>query len=411
MYPEQHMPEARLSVDINPSRGGLAPFALGFRPFFLGAGVVALALMGVWLGVLFGYLPPPGYYPGTAWHAHEMLFGYVAAVIAGFLLTAVRNWTGMPTPTGARLGALFGLWLAARVAPFLPVPGLAVAALDLAFFPVLALSLARPLWRGDNRANRVFLALLAAMTLAALLVHLGALGLAAGTAMAGDRLMLDLAVLTLLVVAGRVMPFFTERGVPGARANIRHAVELLTFTLAPALVLAHLVGALAGPWRGLATEIGAALAAGLALVQAARFLGWHDSRAWRNPMLAVLYTGYLWLILGLALDAVAGLGWIAPFPALHALTAGAFGVFTLGMMTRVTLGHTGRVVESSPATSAAFVLINAAALARVLPPLLAPGLYGTWLVVSGVLWMLAFAVFLWVYAPMLLRPRIDGRPG
>ncbi len=113
-------------------------------------------------------------------------------------------------------------------------------------------------------------------------------------------------------------------------------------------------------------------------------------------MLAVLYAGYLWLIVGLALDALSGLGWLAPFPAMHALTAGAFGVFTLGMMVRVTQGHTGRQVETSPATSVAFILVNAAALVRVLPPLVAPATYGIWLEVSGALWMLAFAVFLGV---------------
>jgi uncharacterized protein involved in response to NO len=246
------------------------------------------------------------------------------------------------------------------------------------------------------------------MTLAALLVHLEALGFAAGTARVGDRLMLDLAVLTLLIVAGRIMPFFTERGVPGSKPKTRRPVEAATFALATALTLVHLGAGIAGTW-GAALATG--LAAALALVQALRLWGWHDPRAWANPMLAVLYAGYLWLILGLALDALAGPGWLPPFPALHALTAGAFGVFTLGMMTRVTLGHTGREVRADAMTSLAFVLINAAALARVLPPLVAPGVYGTWLPISGALWMLAFAVFLWVYAPMLLRPRIDGRPG
>ncbi len=404
------MPEARLSIDLNPRGGGFALFALGFRPFFLGAGVAALALMGLWLAVLAGHVSAPGYYPGTGWHAHEMLFGYVGAVIAGFLLTAVRNWTGMPTPAGARLAGLAGLWLAARVAPFLPVPGALIAALDLAFFPLLALGLARPLWRGDNRTNRVFLLLFAAMTLAAALVHLEALGLAAGTALAGDRLMLDMALLTLLIVAGRVMPFFTERGVPGAKALVRRPVEVLTFVLAPLLALAHLVAALPGAWSGWGA-VGAVLAAGLALVQVVRYQGWHDRRAWTNPMLGVLHAGYLWLIAGLSLDALAGLGLLAPFPALHALTAGAFGVFTLGMMARVTLGHTGRVVEPSAGATLAFVLINAAALARVLPPLVAPGAYPTWLAISGVLWMAAFGVFLWVYAPMLVRARVDGRAG
>ena len=403
------MPEAKLSVDLNPKRGSLSPFALGFRPFFLGAGVAALGLMGVWLAVLSGSLTPPGYYLGTTWHAHEMLFGYVAAVIAGFLLTAVRNWTGMPTPTGARLAALFGLWLAARLAPFLSLPGALIAVLDLAFFPLLALALVRPLWRGDNRTNRVFLILFAGMTLAALLVHLEALGISATTARTGDRLMLDLAVLTLLIVAGRVMPFFTERAVAGSRPRTRRWVEVATFSLAVALTLAHLSAGLLGAGAlGLPVAV---LAAGLAGVQALRLWGWHHAGAWRNSMLAVLYAGYLWLVLGLALDALAGLGWLPPFPALHALTAGAFGVFTLGMMARVTLGHTGREVRGDILTSVAFLLINAAALARVLPPLVDPGAYATWLPISGVLWMLAFGTFLWVYAPMLLRPRIDGRPG
>jgi uncharacterized protein involved in response to NO len=309
------------------------------------------------------------------------------------------------------LGALALLWLAARIAPFLPLPDLLIAFVNLAFFPLLAASLARPLWQGKNRANRIFLPLLAAMAVASLLVHLQALGATAGTASKGNRLMLDLVLLTMLLVAGRIMPFFTERGVPGARARVRRSVEVLTFTLAPALLLAHLLGYL--PWSlgAGARLVGAVLAAALTLVQAARYLGWHDRRVWRNPMLAVLYAGYLWLILGLALDALGGLGLLAPFPALHALTAGAFGVFTLGMMTRVTLGHTGREIGASGWTSAAFVAINAAALARVLPPLLAPAAYGAWLAVSGVLWMLAFAIYLGVYGPMLLRPRVDGRPG
>lgn len=403
------MPEARLSVDLNPRRGALSPFALGFRPFFLGAGVAAVTLMGAWLAILAGSLAPPGYYLGTTWHAHEMLFGYVGAVIAGFLLTAVRNWTGMPTPTGVRLAALVGIWLAARLAPFLALPGVLIAALDLAFFPLLALALVRPLWRGDNRANRVFLALFVGMTLAASLVHLEALGFTAATARLGDRLMLDLAVLTLLIVAGRVMPFFTERAVAGSRPRTRRWVEVATFALAVALTLAHLAAGLVG--AGGVGLLVAVLAGGLAMVQALRLWGWHHAGAWRNPMLAVLYAGYLWLVLGLALDALAGLGWLPPFPALHALTAGAFGVFTLGMMARVTLGHTGREVRGETLTTVAFVLINAAALARVLPPLIDSGAYATWLPISGALWILAFGVFLWVYAPMLLRPRIDGRPG
>jgi uncharacterized protein involved in response to NO len=382
---------------------GTALLALGFRPFFLAAGGSAALLMGVWLAMLKGWIPAEQYYGGTIWHSHEMLFGYAAAVIAGFLLTAVRNWTGIDTLTGPGLGALALLWLAARIAPFLPVPGVLVASLDLAFLPILAASLIRPLWGGANRVNRVFLALMAAMWLASLLIHLQALGITTGTAGKGNRLMLDLVLLTLLLVAGRIMPFFTESGIPGARPVTRPLVERLTFVLAPLVAAANLLS----PW----STLSGVLTLILACVQALRLAGWHDKRAWGIPILAVLYAGYLWLTAGLALDGLAGLGLLPPFPALHALTTGAVGVFTLGMMARVTLGHTGREMRAARLTNLAFVLANLAAFARVLLPLLMPEAYTAWIYASGLLWTLAFVLFLWVHAPMLIAPRPDGRPG
>lgn len=377
--------------------------ALGFRPFFLGAGVLALLAMLVWLARLWGLLPGDGYLGGTAWHAHEMLFGYVGAVIAGFLLTAARNWTGIATPTGAWLGALVLLWLAARLGPLLSLPHGLIALLDLAFFPALALALIPPLWRGKNKVNRAFLALLAAMTLANLLVHAQALGLTAATASRGSRLMLDLTLLTLWLVAGRIMPFFTQSAIPGSKPRTRPWVETSTFVLAPAIALLNLT------WP--TSPVSGALLLILAAIQAIRLGGWHHPLAWRNPMLAVLYAGYLWLILGLALDGLAALGLLPPFPALHALTAGGIGVFTLGMLARVTLGHTGRDMRASLATSLAFLIINLAALVRVFPPLLWPRHYSLWLGMAGGLWVLAFALFLGIYGPMLARPRVDGRPG
>jgi len=392
---------AEIAINSAPRRNSL--LALGFRPFFLAAGASAALLMGIWLAMLKGWVPAEHYYGSTNWHGHEMLFGYAAAVITGFLLTATRNWTGIDTLTGPKLGALALLWLAARLAPFLPVPDAIVALLDLAFFPALAANLLYPLWEGTNRANRVFLALMAGMWLAAVLVHLQALGIAAGSASRGDRLMLDLVLLTLLVVAGRIMPFFTKSGLPGARPVTRPVVERLTFMLAPLAAAAHL----ASPWPTLT----GAFALSLAGVQAVRLAGWYDKRAWGVPILAVLYAGYLWLVVGFALDGLAGLGILPPFPALHALTTGAIGVFTLGMMARVTLGHTGRTMRSGPLTNLAFVIANLAALSRVLLPLVIPTAYTTWLYISGLLWILAFALFLWVHAPMLIAPRADGRPG
>lgn len=377
--------------------------ALGFRPFFLAAGVWALLAVPLWLAVLWGWLPAQPYYQGTAWHAHSLLFGYGMAVIAGFLLTATRNWTGMATPTGASLAGLLALWLAGRVLPWLPVPGALIAAVDVAFPIVLALSLRRPLWSGPNPVNRVFLALLFGMALAALLVHLEVLGVLPGGALAGDRLMLDLIIGTLLLVAGRVLPFFTRSAVPGAAPVSRPWVETLTFGLWGLWTL--------GDATGWVPELTGGVALALAALQALRLADWHHPGAWRSPILAVLYAGYLWLILGIGLNGLAHLGLLPSFPALHTLTVGAIGVFTLGMMSRVTLGHTGRPMIAPPAMVAAFWALNLAAAVRVAGPLLWPAAYGGSLILSGLLWGLAFALFLWVHGPMLVSPRADGRPG
>ncbi|WP_243725281.1 NnrS family protein [Candidatus Thiosymbion oneisti] len=392
------MPE----IPVNIPHQRMSLFALGFRPFFLGAGFSALLLLAAWIGMLEAWIPFGSYYSGGTWHAYEMLFGYTAAAIAGFLLTAVRNWTGIETPTGIALAALTGLWLAGRIAPFLPLPEVAVAALNVAFFPALALSLYQPLWHGRNKVNRVFLALLAVMTIASLLVHLQAIGVTQDTAPRGIRLMLDATLLTLLIVSGRVMPFFTERGVAGAQPRSRVIVERFTFALASLWLVTNLLL--------LSSELAGAIALSLALVQAMRLAGWHDARVWSIPILAVLYAGYIWLIVGFALDGLAGLGHLPAFPAFHALTVGALGGFTLGMMARVSLGHTGRAMRSSMLTNIAFILLNAAAWFRVFMALFFPAQYGTWTLASGTLWTLAFALFLWVYVPILIAPRADGRP-
>ena len=385
-------------------RSRVPVLALGFRPFFLLAGLGAVTLILAWTLLWHQGLAPEAYYSRVGWHSHEMLFGYAVAVVAGFLLTAVRNWTGIDTPVGAPLAGLALIWIAARVMPWLPgAPPVLITAVDLAFLPLLALSLVRSLWGGRNKVNRVFLPLLLGMTLANALVHAEALGLAAGLSSRGNYLMLDLLLLLVLLVAGRVMPFFTERAVPGARAAVRPWVERATFILVLAMVGTRLAGAPAA-WVG-------ALALALGLVQTLRLAGWHQSGVWKIPMLWVLYTALGWLVLGLFLEAAAGWGLAAPNLALHALTVGAIGTLTLGMMARVTLGHTGRAMETAPAVTLAFVLINVAALARVFGPMLWLRVYPGWVLISGALWVTAFALFLYVHAPMLLRPRVDGRPG
>ena len=389
-----------------PSVPTIPLLRLGFRPFFLAAGLSGCLSLVVWLAMLRGLLPINLQFAGSAWHAHEMLYGYAMAVIAGFLLTAVRNWTGQQTAAGAELAGLLLLWLLARALPWMALPPFVGAALTAAFPLLLAWSMRRPLWSGPNPVNRVFLVLLAGMALAAFLSYLRAAdALPAGLAAAlldPDRLMLDLILVTLLIVSGRVLPFFTRAALTDAEPRSSTWLETLTFAAAGIWMAADL----ASPWPALK----AAAALALALMLALRIGGWYDRRVWRIPILAVLYAGAFWLIAGLLLQALAELGLMAPNPALHALTAGAIGVFTIGMMVRVTLGHTGRPMVAPAALTAAFIAVNAAALIRVGLPVLWPDGYSAWMLLSGLLWSGAFAVFVVLIGPMLLAPRADGQP-
>ena len=399
---------AVIPIEPPPSRRAApvpnAILALGFRPFFLLAGLSAVALIALWMLVWMGRLPATGAYYGTVgWHSHEMLFGYAAAVIAGFLLTAVRNWTGIDTPSGVPLAALALLWLAGRVGALLPLPGWAIAAVDLAFLPAVAIALYPALLRGKNRVNRLFLPLLGAMAIANALVHAQALGLTSDTAGRGTLAMLDLVLLLVLVVSGRVIAFFTERGVAGSTPRNREWLEQVGFAAAIALAVADAAGA--------PPPVVGTLCAALAVQTTVRVAGWHDRRVWRNPILWVLHAAVLWLALGFAMRAAASFGLVAPNVALHALTVGAIGVLTLGMMSRVTLGHTGRDMRAPRTMTVAFVLLNLAALARGIAPALWPERYLMLVHSAAGLWILAFALFLVTHAAMLWQPRVDGRPG
>jgi len=383
---------------------GFAFFALGFRPFFLFAGFSAAILLALWLLVWQGKLPASGYFDAMQWHAHEMLFGYAASVVAGFLLTAVRNWTGMAVPIKGKLAGLAIVWLLARVLMLIPgVPGLLVALVDLLFIPLVGLSLFRPLWFGQNKTNRYFLLLFASMTFANLLFHIDAMGVMPGLWQRGAFFMLDTVLLTLLLVAGRVMPFFTEKAVAGSTPKSFPWIEKSGFVCLILMAVAQLVmphGTLAG-----------VLAILLAALQAIRLANWHNPGVWRIPVLWVLYTGYIWMVIGLVLRGLSSFDLLSYQLGLHGLTAGAVGVLTLGMMSRVALGHTGRDINTSALTNLAFILVNIGALFRTIMPMLVPDKYTIWINISGGLWVLGFALFVLVYTSVLIRPRIDGRPG
>ena len=379
------------------------PFALGFRPFFILAGVFSFLLLFIWLMVWHVDFSAAEYYGRTGWHTHEMLFGYTMAVVGGFLLTAVRNWTGVDTITGRPLALLALVWLLGRVIPWIPgMPGWLIMLIDLAFLPLLAFSLISPLWQGKSKINRVFVPVLLAIFLANLMVHLEAMGWA-NTALRGTDLALHIIMLLIVLVGGRVMPFFTQNVIPGFTSTTRPWVEKSSIVLA---ILIALVGLLTG-----FTQLIGALYIAFALLQTVRLQGWYSNQIWDKPVLWVLHTGYAWMIIGCLLMGLSTFGLFMVSAAKHALTAGMIGVITIGMMARVARGHSGRDINVTKPVGWAFVLINLAVVLRVFGPDLFPQHYLIWIMSSGTFWLISFAIFTGGYLSILIHPRIDGRPG
>ena len=297
--------------------------ALGFRPFFLAAGISAVVLLALWIIVWSGRMSPSAYYGLINWHSHEMLFGYTTAVIAGFLLTAVRNWTGVNTPVGIPLAMLTLLWLGGRVAPLLSgmTPGIVIATIDIAFLPALALAIMPALWRGKQKVNRIFVPLLMIMALANLLIHLQTLNLAQ-TAERGIQAMLYLILLLITILAGRVMPFFTKAVLPEFEPK-RWAWAEWTSTLS-------LIGLILLQLLYPQQEVISLLALVTAITLALRVFGWHDRRIWHIPMLWILFSALLWIIIGLLMVALSPFAQPLTNTATHAMTVGGVGIMTLG---------------------------------------------------------------------------------
>jgi uncharacterized protein involved in response to NO len=380
-------------------------FALGFRPFFLLSGIFAILLMTVWIPAFIGGSSFDTYYGQIGWHSHEMIFGYTVAVIAGFLLTAVRNWTGRATATGGWLAALAGLWILGRILPVFPAifPKWLIAIIDLAFLPALAIAVGIPLARARETRNLLFVPVLLVLWLANGFMHAELLALISNFARKGIFLGLDLVVLLIVIMGGRVIPFFTERALPGVAIERRAPVEWL----APLSVVAFMLAEVFLP----DSRLSGMLAALAAMVNAVRLGSWYTSRYWGVPLLWVLHLGYGWIVVGFALKAAAAFGLVSPQFTIHAFTVGSIGVLTIGMMARVSLGHTARPLRVRPSIVLAFVLLNLAALGRGLLPLLFPLWFSELIVASGALWIAAFVIFTIVYAPILTQPRIDGQPG
>jgi uncharacterized protein involved in response to NO len=374
-------------------------FNLGFRPFFLGGALSAALLIGLWL-VIYSKGYQPNYYNfGIYWHAHEMLFGFSLAIIAGFLLTAVRTWTSVQTPHGWPLAGLFILWVVARILPiFSGIPDIVIAVTDLAFAPLVAIGIGWPIVRSGNFRNLIFIPLLVGFFIANLFIHLELLQITEGTANQGIQLALFLVMVIISLIGGRVIPFFTERGVEGVQCRKFALIEKGVIPLSIIWIISSFI-----PF----TMVTVVLSLTLFILHGVRLAGWFKPAILKVPLVWILQLGYGFLVLGFGLYCLSLLEIVSQSIAFHAFAAGAIGSLTLGMMARVSLGHTARPLKAAPIIICAFVLMALSALIRVtvgwlpLPDLAI-------LHLSGSLWIVGWLLFFVYYLPILVKPRIDG---
>ena len=340
------------------------------------------------------------------WHAHEMIFGYTMAVIAGFLLTAARSWTGEETARGAFLGVLFVLWVLARAAMLNGTALILWAAIsDMLFMLGLGIAVARPILKARQKRQAPVLLIVSVLTVANLLFYLGALGLVEGGAHLGLHGGLYLVLGMVLFMGRRVIPFFTERGLdhPLEIKNERWN-DVATFILFPAFLLCELF---------FQNHIsGALLAAALFILNSLRVNGWHTLEIWQKPLLWGLFAAFMMINLGFMLRALMPVTAIPDFLPIHAFAVGGIGIITISMMARVTLGHTGRSVHQAPPIMTVLLVgMVLTATTRIFLPMLDAAHYQLWITVSGLMWIITFTLFAIVFIPLLIKPRADGKDG
>ena len=391
---------ANTSAEQMRAWAGPALFSFGFRPFFLFGAAWAVLAMLLWLPMLAGTLALPSRFDPVSWHAHAFLFGYLGAVLAGFLLTAVPNWTGRLPMVGWRLAALFALWVAGRIAVLVSalLPAGIAAVVDLAFPLALGGLVLREIVVGKNWRNLVVLALLAAFALANALFHIEAITGGYPAQGIGLRLGVATAVMMIAVIGGRIIPSFTRNWLVKINRPARPAPPMQRFDK---LVLLVTIAALAlwVLWP-FAPQTGVALI-GMGILHLARQVRWQPHQTLREPLLWGLHAAYLFIpagALALGLDLIAGR--FSSAAAQHLWMTGAIGAMTMAVMTRASLGHTGRALTANGATIAIYLCLFGAVLARVLS-----SVHIALSHLSGVLWIAAFAGFVAAYGPSLLRPK------
>lgn len=389
---------------------GLTPpvLRLGFRPFFLAAGLFSIIAMMIWMAsYLFSItLNHSGIAPAI-WHAHEMLFGYAIAVVAGFLLTAIKNWTGKEVLRGKALALLLLLWAVARLLPLsgLAIPLQFIAAVDVAFLLALSIICLLPVLKVKQYKQLGIIAKLFLLTGCNVVFYLGVFGVLAEGVHWGLYSALYMLIALILVMMRRVMPMFIKNGVDGKVEIKNHA-----FIDYASLVL--LVCLWVNDVFTVQHQLTAGFAMLLAVLHTIRLSGWYTNKIWSKPLVWILVVAYAFIILGFILIAASVYLGVSVFLAVHAFTVGGIGLLTIGMMSRVALGHTGRNVFAPPPMIFWIMLVlTLSAIVRVIFPLFNMSLYSYWIGLSQILWITAFALFVSAYAPMLLSARVDGEDG
>ncbi|NOZ53604.1 MAG: NnrS family protein [Gammaproteobacteria bacterium] len=396
-----------IDIDEHQTATKIPLFNLGFRAFFLGSAVFSVFATLVWLSIfVLDWQIQLNTSPLT-WHAHEMIYGYSLAVIAGFLLTAIKNWTHRQTLNGFPLFILFFIWMLARALPFFgnSIPLEFTAIINGLFIVSLLFTTAIPIFKARQWQHLGIIAIIALLLPSNIFYYLGLLGHLNNGVNWGLYSGLYLILAMVLTMARRVIPFFIEKGV-GYTVQVKNwawlDISCLVFFLLFCIVDTFASNQL---WNALLASI-------LFVLHGIRMAGWYTGGIWKKPLLWVLYLAYGALVAGFALNIGVFTFDLSPSLAVHAFSFGGIGLMTIGMMSRVTLGHTGRnVFEPPPALFWVFALLLIGTLIRVLMPIVAHGYYTIWIGVSQILWVASFTLFIIIFSPMLMQSRVDGRDG
>jgi uncharacterized protein involved in response to NO len=384
-----------------------ALFNLGFRPFFLGASIFAILSIISWMLVYFSYSHiSTTNISISQWHAHEMLYGYGMAVVAGFLLTAVKNWTGIPTLFGNPLMLLFLLWCMARVlflfgSTLLPW----VATADLLFGLMLIISIAMPIIKAKQWKQLAVVSKVILLWVGNIVFYLGCFGvITSGMQYAINGAVL-LFISLILMIGRRVIPFFIERGT-------ETKIQLKQYKWLDISILIVFIALFLNAIFIQIPFLATLFAWGLFVLNGYRLFNWHAAGIWRVPLLWSLYLSACLINLGFFCYGLQAYFSGLSIFTLHIFTVGGIGLMTLSMMSRVALGHTGRDIRKpSRWIGVAFAGIVASVLFRSVVPMFFTKLYMSWVLIAAILWILSFAIFAMIYTPILLKPRVDGAFG